>query len=145
MGCKYYCFSNVILKGLYLIKDFRGAADKGYNKIVFLEFQMAIDGISRRTHAPLTGGSTQKADVDSANKTSVKQADKADSVVITAAAKEIKKALESSSSGSVIDFERVAAVKKALADGSYQINAEKIAEKMIQHEKSMSGHDKSKQ
>jgi anti-sigma28 factor (negative regulator of flagellin synthesis) len=33
-------------------------------------------------------------------------------------------------------------VKKALADGSYQINAERIAEKMMQHEKIMSQHQK---
>ncbi len=52
-------------------------------------------------------------------------------------AQEIKKAFELSSSVSIIDVDRVAAVKKALADGSYQVNAEKIAEKMIQYEKLM--------
>lgn len=30
-----------------------------------------------------------------------------------------------------VDVDRVAAIKKALADGSYAINAERIAEKMI--------------
>jgi negative regulator of flagellin synthesis FlgM len=49
----------------------------------------------------------------------------------------IKKAFEASPSIAIVDADRVAAVKKALADGSYQINAERIAGKMIQYEKLM--------
>jgi len=58
-----------------------------------------------------------------------------DNVDITAVAKEITKAFESSKTTPAINEERVEAVKKALAEGSYPINAEKIAEKMIQMER----------
>jgi negative regulator of flagellin synthesis FlgM len=106
---------------------------------------MAIDGITGRMRAPVTSNTGQKVGVDSGNKVTVKQSEKTDSIAITAAAQEIKKTLETSSSATVIDVERVAAVKKALAEGSYQVNAEKIAEKMMQHEKLMFEYDKLKQ
>ena len=60
---------------------------------------------------------------------------KNDSIAITAIAKEIHKAFETSSATSAVDFDRVSAVKKALADGSYSINAERVAKKLIQFEK----------
>ena len=98
---------------------------------------MTIESITGRTNAPLIIKTTQKAEIDSGKKASVKSAERNDSIAITAMAQEIKKALESSSSATIVDVDRVAAVKKALADGSYQINAERIAEKMIQYEKLM--------
>lgn len=57
-----------------------------------------------------------------------------DSVDITAVAKEITKAFESSKTTHVINQERVDAVKKALEEGTYPINAERIANKMIEFE-----------
>jgi len=57
-----------------------------------------------------------------------------DQVNITAVAQEITKAFESSHSTSVINEDRVNAVKQALREGTYVINAESIAEKMIQME-----------
>jgi len=99
---------------------------------------MTIESITGKTHTPLTIQTTQKNEIDSGKKASIKSAESSnDSVEITAMAQGIKKALESSSSATIVDVDRVAAVKKALADGSYQINAERIAEKMIQYEKLM--------
>ena len=99
---------------------------------------MTIESITGRTHPPLTIKANQKVGIDSEKNASVKSAEKNDSIAITAMAQGIKKAFESSFSATLVDVERVAAVKKALADGTYQINAEKIAEKMIQYEKLMS-------
>ena len=98
---------------------------------------MTIESLTGRTHIPLTIKTTQKDEIDSGKKASIKSAEKNDSIEITATAQGIKKAFESSSSVTIVDADRVAAVKKALADGSYQINAERIAEKMIQYEKLM--------
>ena len=98
---------------------------------------MIIESITGRTHTPLTIKTTQKAEIDSGKNASINSAEKNDSIAITAMAQEIKKAFESSPSVTIVDADRVAVVKKALADGSYQINAERIAEKMIQYEKSM--------
>ncbi|MFU8787613.1 MAG: flagellar biosynthesis anti-sigma factor FlgM [Methylobacter sp.] len=58
---------------------------------------------------------------------------KDDSVALTSATQEIKKTLGASSAAPV-DIDRVGAIKKAVADGSYAINAEKIAKKLIQFE-----------
>lgn len=100
---------------------------------------MAIESITGRTHTPLAFKTTPKNEIDSGKKASIKSAESNDNIEITALAQDIKKAFESSSSSSaaIVDVDRVAAVKKALADGSYQINAERIAEKMIQYEKLM--------
>lgn len=61
-------------------------------------------------------------------------------VDITAVAKEITRAFESSHTPPTINEERVKAVKKALQEGSYPINAESIAEKMIQMEREQFNH-----
>lgn len=96
---------------------------------------MSIESITGRAHTPLTIKTNQKAEIDSGKKAAIKNTERNDSIAITAMAQGIKKAFESSSSVAVVDADRVAAVKQALADGSYQINAERIAEKMIQYEK----------
>jgi negative regulator of flagellin synthesis FlgM len=98
---------------------------------------MTIESITGRTHTPLTIKTTQKAEIDSGKKASINSTESNDSIAITAMAQGIKKAVESSSSVTIVDVDRVAAVKKAIADGSYQINAERIAEKMIHYEKLM--------
>ncbi len=57
-----------------------------------------------------------------------------DSIAITDVAKEITKAIESSKTTPLINQERVNAVKKSLEEGTYPINAERIAKKMIEME-----------
>ena len=96
---------------------------------------MAIENISGRMRPPINTANTgQKTD---AGKAAARQPGQADSIAITSTAQNIKKTLESSSSATLMDVDRVQSVKKALADGSYQVNPEKIAEKMLQHEKFM--------
>jgi len=96
---------------------------------------MTINSITGKTANPLPVKTAPKTDVDVTKETTVSNAERTDSIANTAIAKEIHKALESSSASSAVDLERVAAVKKALADGSYSINAERIAKKLIQFEK----------
>jgi negative regulator of flagellin synthesis FlgM len=57
-----------------------------------------------------------------------------DSVDITEVAKEISNVLNSTKTTSIINEERVSEIKSALEQGTYTINAEKIADKMIQME-----------
>jgi negative regulator of flagellin synthesis FlgM len=57
-----------------------------------------------------------------------------DSVDITEVAKKITSALNSTKTSSVINEERVSAIKNSLEQGTYTINAEQIADKMIQME-----------
>ena len=98
---------------------------------------MTIESITGRTQTPLTLKTPPKAEIDSGKTTSTNSAEKNDSISITAMAQGITKAFVSSSSGAIVDVNRVIAVKNAIADGNYQINAAKIAQKMIQYEKLM--------
>ncbi|MFA6052208.1 MAG: flagellar biosynthesis anti-sigma factor FlgM [Methylobacter sp.] len=95
---------------------------------------MTINSITGRTPNLTAAKTAQKTELEGEKKVAAKGTEKTDSVAITTTTQEIKKAFGSSS----VDTDRVNAVKKALADGSYSINAEKIAGKMIQFEKLMS-------
>lgn len=101
---------------------------------------MTINSITGRTPSLPAAKTAQKTELEGGNKVAAKGIEKTDSVKIAATTQEIKKAF-GSSSASAVDIGRVNAVKKALADGSYSINAEKIAGKMIQFEKLMSRDD----
>ena len=98
---------------------------------------MTIESITGRSPNPVPIKTSQKTEIDGDKKGSVKNTEKEDSVAITTVAQEIKKAFESSSAASAVDIDRVSSVKKALADGSYPIDADRIAKKMIQFEISM--------
>jgi len=97
---------------------------------------MAIE-ITGKTSSPIPIKTTQKAEVDGEKKVGVTNTVKSDSVALTATTQEIKKAL-GSSSALPVDIDKVNSIKKALADGSYSINAEKVAKKLIQFEKLLS-------
>jgi len=97
---------------------------------------MAIDSISGRKHDLPTIKTTAKSELDSGKKVNDNNSIQKDTVAITSAAQEIKKTI-GSSEGAPVDAERVAKIKKAIADGSYTINADKIAQKMIQLDKSL--------
>jgi flagellar biosynthesis anti-sigma factor FlgM len=58
-----------------------------------------------------------------------------DSVDITTVAKKITEAFESSKTTPAIDEKHVREVKKAIMEGTYPINAEEIARKMIEMER----------
>jgi len=105
---------------------------------------MTIHSISNKTPNLQTVKTPAKPDVDSKNP-AVVNSEQEDTIAITAIAKEIHKTFESSSSSasSAVDSDRISAVKKALADGSYTVNAERLAEKLIQFEKLFSRNNSS--
>ncbi|MDO9049682.1 MAG: flagellar biosynthesis anti-sigma factor FlgM [Methylobacter sp.] len=96
---------------------------------------MAIE-ITGRTNSPTPIKTSPKAEVDGEKKVVATNTEKVDSVALTTTAQEIKKAF-GSSAASPVDIDRVNSVKKALADGNYQVNAEKVAQKLIQFEQLM--------
>lgn len=104
---------------------------------------MAIDIIGK-TNSPITIKTPPKAGVEGEKQAAVVNTVKGDSVALTTTTQEIKKAL-GSSSALPVDVDRVNSIKKALADGSYSINAEKVAKKLIQFEKLLSRDDNDQQ
>jgi negative regulator of flagellin synthesis FlgM len=77
-----------------------------------------------------------KTAVEGEKNVAITTTEKNDSVALTAASQEIKKTV-GSSSATPVNIDKVNSIKKALADGSYSINAEQIAKKIIQFEKLM--------
>jgi len=92
---------------------------------------MAINTITNKSGISLivTPGTKKDTPIDNQTISTNSAQDKVD---ITAVTKKIKNALESAPSTPVINEEKIAAVKKALKEGSYQLNADSIAEKILQ-------------
>ncbi|MBZ4201721.1 MAG: flagellar biosynthesis anti-sigma factor FlgM [Methylovulum sp.] len=94
---------------------------------------MTIESINGRLQTPLASKSAPKNQPESTKTDAVSNID-TDDVSITTMAQGIKKAFESSSASESFDLEKVNSVKKALSEGSYVINAERIAKKMLEFE-----------
>ena len=72
-----------------------------------------------------------KNKVDSSENNSKKAAAKTDTVVISDAAKRIQEARSQLDAVPEVDEEKVAQLKKEIENGTYEINSDKIAGKMI--------------
>ena len=97
---------------------------------------MTIESIKSRTNNLSPIKPVQKVEVDEQKQVTARSIRKDDDVTVTAVIQGIRRTVESSSE-SAVDMDRVSAVKKAIVDGSYKINAEQIAKKMIQFEELM--------
>jgi negative regulator of flagellin synthesis FlgM len=100
------------------------------------EFDMAIE-ITNKINTIQATKSPPKIVVEGEKNVAVTSTEKHDSIALTAASQEIKKSVGSSSAAPV-DIDRVNSIKTALADGSYSINAEQVAKKLMKFEKLMS-------
>lgn len=97
---------------------------------------MAIESISGKGINPAPQPkAVAKNTVDSKEKLDTAVVE--DTVSLTTTAQDIKSAAEASSSTPVINETRVAQIKADLQSGRYQINAERIAEKMLQFERKL--------
>ena len=90
---------------------------------------MTIQSLGKANNIVLPSKTTPNNKVDSSSPQSPLKS--TDNVDITVAAKQIS---ESSDSSSMIDQDRVDEIKKALDEGVYQVDANRIADKMIQME-----------
>ena len=97
---------------------------------------MAIDSITGRVSSPIPLKTPVKQASDGSS-SSVKTAENHDDVAITSMAQEIKKGFQSSVTSASLDLERIASVKKALSEGTYTIDPERVAKKLIQFEKTL--------
>jgi negative regulator of flagellin synthesis FlgM len=101
---------------------------------------MAIESITGRLSSLAPIKPVKKAEADDQKQVLAKSADHESGVVASTVIHDFRKAVESSPA-SVVDVDRINAVKKALAEGNYQIDAEKIAKKMIEFEKLLPPED----
>ncbi|MGD7035709.1 flagellar biosynthesis anti-sigma factor FlgM [Methylotuvimicrobium buryatense] len=94
---------------------------------------MAIEPIASRIPSTAATKSPVKPGID-AGAAMIKSEPNNDSIEITANSSQIKRALDSAASLPVVDNERVASIKQALAEGTYTIDPERIAQKISQFE-----------
>ena len=94
---------------------------------------MAIDPINGRLQSTTTAKTDQKKDVDTV-KAPTSAPQQQDRIDLTDKASRLQNALATAPPMPVVNNERVAAIKQALDNGSYSIDAEKIAHKMTQFE-----------
>ncbi|MBL1265133.1 flagellar biosynthesis anti-sigma factor FlgM [Candidatus Methylomicrobium oryzae] len=95
---------------------------------------MAIEPIAGRLSSLAPVKPVKKADADDQKQVSAKTVKHEDDTLASTVIRDFKKAVELSPAAT-LDVDRINAVKKALAEGKYQIDAEKIAQKMIEFEK----------
>lgn len=96
---------------------------------------MAIDSINNNvTGLARPNKSAAKQTGDVKNPPADTAISNADMVSITSTAKDINNASKKDASEPVVNESRVDAIKAALRDGSYQINPERVATRMLQLE-----------
>ncbi|WP_166263667.1 flagellar biosynthesis anti-sigma factor FlgM [Marinobacter caseinilyticus] len=105
---------------------------------------MAVDlnGIGRgqvNTQKTSTEKSPAQSTQQAAPEPSKAQATRGDSVSLSSQAKNLKQLEQGLDSFPEMDDERIEAIKAALADGSYKIDAEKLAQKMLDMDQSIFG------
>ncbi len=83
--------------------------------------------------------SSGKEKAETAKNTSAQTVTQGDSLKFTETAKELKQAFAALDSVPVINSDRVKQARDAISEGTYQVDAEKIAEQMVQFEKSLPG------
>jgi len=94
---------------------------------------MTIQSLGKTNNVVLPTKSSQSDKVKSSNDQTTSKLQ--DNVEITAAGKEITKTFESSKTTAPVNQERIDSIRQSLNEGTYSINAEQIAEKMIQIER----------
>jgi negative regulator of flagellin synthesis FlgM len=88
--------------------------------------------------APAKGSSTggvvaDKSQSDATSATS----QTGDHVTLTTSARSLQKLSEVIADSPVVDADKVASVKQALSNGTYQVNSGRVADKMLQFEKGL--------
>jgi len=100
----------------------------------------SIDGIRGIHNNPAVEGQnqnrTQAAELESQAQSRVSSAP-TDSVVLTDVAAQMQKAEKVLAETPQVDKAKVEQIKASIADGSYQVNAEQVAEKLLRLEANM--------
>ncbi|MGR9115549.1 MAG: flagellar biosynthesis anti-sigma factor FlgM [Gammaproteobacteria bacterium] len=92
---------------------------------------MTIDPINGRLQSPAATKTNHKHDIET-DKAPESGKTRGDSVELTSSTAQINRALESASTLPVVDKDRVETIKQALANGTYSVDSEKIAQKITQ-------------
>ena len=95
-------------------------------------------GQARRNGGAASAGRNTNAPAAQANPAAASQQN-GDVVAITDSANAVQQAERALAQEPVVDSARVEQIRSAIADGSYQVDAQRVADKMIDMESSLSG------
>ena len=84
------------------------------------------------------GGTVDRAGGDQASAGSAQQA-RGDTVTLTDSARQLQRLAEAVAASPATDTERVQALKASIGRGDYQVNPERVADKIIQSERDLVG------
>ena len=101
---------------------------------------MAVDRISNTTNTLQVGqksAAEERAQVADSAKESVDRAAPADRVSITSTASLLQQAEEALKTAPDVDVKRVEAIKKAIENGTFEIDANRVAEELIAFESTL--------
>jgi negative regulator of flagellin synthesis FlgM len=88
--------------------------------------------------APIKGSNSNSVVADKsqgeASAAGVSTSQTGDTVTLTSSARSLQKIEEAVAKAPVVDASKVAAVKQAVDSGTYQINADRVADKLLQFE-----------
>ncbi|MAL98316.1 MAG: flagellar biosynthesis anti-sigma factor FlgM [Alteromonadaceae bacterium] len=102
-----------------------------------------FNGVNNNSVSPQRPGTTERSsDAASASRTDTASSPAAsarDSVSLSARAEAMKQAEQQLRDQPEIDDARVAEIRQALADGTYKVDAEKLAQKMLEMDKGIFG------
>ncbi len=84
---------------------------------------------------PSTGGvAADKTQADAAAASSASTAQTGDQVTLTSSARSLQKLSDAVAQAPVVNAAKVSSIKQALANGTYQVDSGRVADKMIQFE-----------
>ncbi len=92
--------------------------------------------------APAVTGSAKSGPVERASgeqKVNAVTPPAGDSVTLTASARQMQKLSEAVAAAPVVDAARVESVKRAVAQGTYEVNAERVADKLLAANRELPG------
>ncbi|MEQ5833574.1 flagellar biosynthesis anti-sigma factor FlgM [Marinobacter sp. NFXS9] len=94
---------------------------------------------SKTTSTNTSKANTQTPSTPTPTEQARTQGSRPDNVSLSSQARDLKKLEEQMSSYPEVDDDRIEQIKSALADGSYKVDAEKVAQKMLDMDKSIFG------
>jgi negative regulator of flagellin synthesis FlgM len=100
-----------------------------------------IDGFGQKppqVNGGKRGGTVERADADPKS-AGGQSAARGDTVTLTESARQLQRLEDAVAASPVTDSQRVQALKETIARGEYQVNAERVADKIIQSERELTG------
>ena len=104
-----------------------------WETVMVIDFNSGLNSNSTQSRSKANSASAANVSDDS-KQTSTAAPAAGDNVSLSAAGKEMSRLANAENGNSQVDSDRVAALRQAISEGSYQIDADAIADKLLQQD-----------